>query len=121
MFNSPEFWFSVLGLIGAARIIEALLMHFLSRGERRVEHGMASLEFMNQRLEAMQDEIDRQHREIATLKGKMNDMEMEQKRLRDTLYEVTETVERHGNPDVVQRVRAIPGVPNVGTTIGLGD
>lgn len=119
MFNSPDFWFSVLGLIGAARIIEALFKRFLTRGERRLEYSMTSLNFMNERIEAMQDEIDRQKREISDLKSKMADMEIEHQKLRDTLYEVTETVEIHGTPEIVERVRAIPGVPSV--SIGLSD
>lgn len=121
MFSDPNFWFSVLGLVGFARIIEMLLRQVLTRNERRVEYGMANLKFMTERLEAMEEEIERQKDEIKQLRVSMHDLKVEYKHLKDTLYEVTETVEQHGDEDIVKKVKAIPGVPDTGLTIGLGD
>jgi flagellar motility protein MotE (MotC chaperone) len=113
MLTDSQFWFSVLGLIGIARLIEAVLQHYLSRGDRRPEREMGNLRFMLARMEAMEQEINRQKKDIRSLNDQMRTLKDDHERLNKTLIEVTVTIEDYAPPELVDMVRAIPGVPRV--------
>lgn len=108
-----EFWVTILTVFGAGRMLEMLVSRFLNRKKLAVETGAQSLKFMSDRMRAMEEEMDRQNKEIKNLKSAMHELQGEYQKVSNTLYEVTETVEQHGSPDVIQRVREIPGVPTV--------
>lgn len=108
-----EFWVTILTVFGAGRIIEMLVSRFLNRKKIAVETGARSLKFMSDRMQAMEEEMDRQNREIKNLKTAMHELQGEYQKVSNTLYQVTETVEAHGTQDVIERIREIPGVPTV--------
>jgi predicted nuclease with TOPRIM domain len=111
--STPEFWVTLLSLLGVSKIIEVSYTRFLNRGKNKVEYGMASLKFMAERMQAMENEMERQKGELASLKKQMDKLKEEHQLLNDTLYNVTVTVERHGDAEIIRRVREIPGVPIV--------
>jgi len=113
MFTDTQFWFSVLTLIGFARLLEAVLKHYLSRGDRLPERNMANLQFMLRRMELMEEEIHRQRKDIEKLNAEMKTLKDDHERLNRTLIAVTTTVEEYAPQEVVDMVRAIPGVPRV--------
>ena len=108
-----EFWVTILTVFGAGRLAEAAFSRFLNRKKIHLENKSSSLKFMVDRMKVMEEEMDRQKTEIKHLKVTMEALQKEYRRVSDTLYEVTETVEAHGTPDVIQRIREIPGVPTV--------
>lgn len=108
-----EFWVTILTVFGAGRMLEMLVSRFLNRKKIAVETGAQSLKFMSDRMRAMEQEMDRQKTEIKHLKTAMHELQGEYQKVSNTLYEVTETVETHGNEEVIKRIREIPGVPTV--------
>jgi len=108
-----EFWVTILTVFGAGRLTEAAFSRFINRKKINLENKTSSLRFMVDRMKVMEEEMERQKVEIKQLRSTMNKLEGEYKRVSDTLYQVTETVERHGGEDVIQRIREIPGVPTV--------